>query len=220
MATLLVCDGSSALRRSLTRRASVVPGVDRVDTAATAAEVFMLLDARRERAGRAADYDGGPGAATEYAEPEIVLLDAHLPPSGAVAVLRRLMTDHPRAAVFVLGTGEDAEAVADAMAYGARGVLHKDLSHEELAAAVAHALAAPAVRTPAPRPSRPDVVLTTRELQVLCGMCEGKSNSEIGRDLYLSEDTVKTHARRLYRKLGVNDRAHAVASGFRLGLVS
>jgi DNA-binding NarL/FixJ family response regulator len=55
---------------------------------------------------------------------------------------------------------------------------------------------------------------------VLRGMCEGKSNGEIGRELYLSEDTVKTHARRLFRKLGVNDRAHAVASGFRLGLVS
>jgi len=55
---------------------------------------------------------------------------------------------------------------------------------------------------------------------VLHGMCDGKSNAEIGRDLYLSEDTVKTHARRLFRKLGVRDRAHAVAAGFRLGIVS
>ena len=51
-------------------------------------------------------------------------------------------------------------------------------------------------------------------------MSHGKSNSAIGRELYLSEDTVKTHARRLFRKLGVNDRAQAVALGFRRGLVS
>lgn len=64
------------------------------------------------------------------------------------------------------------------------------------------------------------VELTERELQVLRGMAEGKSNAEIGRDLYVSEDTVKTHARRLFRKLGARDRAHAVASAFRAGLVS
>jgi DNA-binding NarL/FixJ family response regulator len=52
------------------------------------------------------------------------------------------------------------------------------------------------------------------------GMSQGKSNSQIGRDLYLSEDTIKTHARRLFRKLGVHDRAQAVALGFRRGLVS
>ncbi|MFY1654160.1 response regulator transcription factor [Solwaraspora sp. WMMB762] len=62
--------------------------------------------------------------------------------------------------------------------------------------------------------------LTERELQVLRGMAEGKSNGEIGRDLFVSEDTVKTHARRLFRKLGARDRAHAVATGFRTGLVA
>jgi DNA-binding NarL/FixJ family response regulator len=67
-------------------------------------------------------------------------------------------------------------------------------------------------------PRRPS--LTERELQVLRGMSEGKSNAEIGRELYVSEDTVKTHARRLFRKLGARDRAHAVASAFRAGLVT
>ncbi|WP_091555310.1 response regulator transcription factor [Micromonospora pattaloongensis] len=64
------------------------------------------------------------------------------------------------------------------------------------------------------------ITLTERELQVLRGMAEGKSNAEIGRDLFVSEDTVKTHARRLFRKLGARDRAHAVAAGFRAGLVA
>ena len=61
--------------------------------------------------------------------------------------------------------------------------------------------------------------LTEREMQVLRGMSQGKSNAEIGRDLFVSEDTVKTHARRLFRKLGARDRAHAVAEAFRGGLV-
>ncbi|WP_319463822.1 helix-turn-helix transcriptional regulator [Micromonospora sp. RTP1Z1] len=70
------------------------------------------------------------------------------------------------------------------------------------------------------RNGRTPVGLTERELQVLLGMAEGKSNAEIGRELFVSEDTVKTHARRLFRKLGARDRAHAVAAGFRAGLVA
>ncbi|MCW3843885.1 response regulator transcription factor [Micromonospora yasonensis] len=70
------------------------------------------------------------------------------------------------------------------------------------------------------RTSRNAIGLTERELQVLLGMAEGKSNAEIGRELFVSEDTVKTHARRLFRKLGARDRAHAVAAGFRAGLVA
>jgi len=66
----------------------------------------------------------------------------------------------------------------------------------------------------------PTVQLTERELQVMLGMSQGKSNGEIARELYLSEDTVKTHARRLFRRLGVKDRAEAVAHGFRQGLVT
>ncbi|TCB97497.1 response regulator transcription factor [Micromonospora zingiberis] len=73
---------------------------------------------------------------------------------------------------------------------------------------------------PPPRADRSTVGLTERELQVLLGMAEGKSNAEIGRELFVSEDTVKTHARRLFRKLGARDRAHAVAAGFRAGLVA
>jgi DNA-binding NarL/FixJ family response regulator len=63
------------------------------------------------------------------------------------------------------------------------------------------------------------ITLTERELQVLRGMAEGRSNAEIGRELFVSEDTVKTHARRLFRKLCARDRAHAVAAAFRAGIV-
>ncbi len=64
------------------------------------------------------------------------------------------------------------------------------------------------------------VQLSMREMQVLTGMSQGKSNAQIGRELYLSEDTIKTHARRLFRKLGAKDRAEAVATGFRRGMMT
>jgi DNA-binding NarL/FixJ family response regulator len=125
--------------------------------------------------------------------------------------------------VMLTGAG-DREAVALAISGGARGFLHKNVSHEELCAAVATALAEhpqPRTRTGAhanEHGAEPPE-LTEREMQVLHGMASGRSNAEIGRELYLSEDTIKTHARRLFRKMGVNDRAQAVASGFRWGLV-
>ena len=58
-----------------------------------------------------------------------------------------------------------------------------------------------------------------REMQVLLGMAAGKSNATIGRGLGITEDTVKTHARRLFRKLGAIDRANAVAIGYQRGLL-
>lgn len=61
--------------------------------------------------------------------------------------------------------------------------------------------------------------LSDREVQVLLGMATGSSNAQIGRALHLSEDTVKTYARRLYTTLGVRDRAHAVARGFQYGIL-
>ena len=69
-------------------------------------------------------------------------------------------------------------------------------------------------------PELPSVSLSAREMQVLTGMSQGKSNAQIGRELYLSEDTIKTHARRLFRKLGAKDRAEAVATGFRRGMMT
>ena len=119
---------------------------------------------------------------------------------------------------------EDAEGVARAVSSGARGYLVKDATREEMAAAVVHALSDAAWRRPIPAPRAVEATgtapaLTEREMQVLTGMSRGRSNAEIGKELFLSEDTVNTHARRLFRKLDAADRAQAVAVGFRWGLV-
>jgi len=201
MTTVLICDDHRLVREGLSRSVQAVPGVDRVDTAASGEEVLARWPMERQ---------------------DLVLMDVHMPGLGGVEAVRRLVQAHPTANVVMLTGAADREAVAMAISGGARGFLHKDVSREELCAAVANALAAAELmdalteRVPT-QPSGPD--LTEREMQVLRGMAAGKSNAQIGRELYLSEDTIKTHARRLFRKMRVNDRAQAVASGFRLGLV-
>jgi DNA-binding NarL/FixJ family response regulator len=205
MTTVLICDDHRLVREGLRTFVAQVPGVDRVATAARGEEVLARYPTER---------------------PGLVLMDVRMPGIGGLEATRRLVRCFPGAQVIMLTGSEDRDAVATAVAYGARGFLLKDVSHEELCAAVASALAgedllAPSVRRAlAARAERePGVILTERELQVLRGMSQGRSNAEIGRQLYLSEDTIKTHARRLFRKLGVNDRAQAVARGFRQGLV-
>jgi DNA-binding NarL/FixJ family response regulator len=201
--TVLICDDSRHVRDGLRSYVLAIPGVTRVETACSGEDVL-------------ARYAG--------IRPRLVLMDVNMPGIGGIEATRRLTRAFPDANVVVLTVAADRDAVTAAVSAGARGYLSKDVTREELSAAVAHAIAGGELAglearpvVPAPAPAVP--LLTERELQVLRGMSQGKSNSAIGRDLYLSEDTVKTHARRLFRKLGVNDRAQAVARGFRWGLV-
>jgi DNA-binding NarL/FixJ family response regulator len=175
----------------------------------------------------------GEEALIRYAtdRPELVLMDVRMPGIGGVEAARRILALHPGAALVMMTMAEDVDGVARAVSAGARGYLVKDVSREELATTVAHLLAERSAalrpvsqrlpaRNPLRRvPRRHLPALTERELQVLSGMSRGRSNAEIGKELYLSEDTVKTHARRLFRKLEAADRAQAVAVGFRGGLV-
>jgi DNA-binding NarL/FixJ family response regulator len=208
MTTVLICDDHRIVREGLKQFVAGVPGVDRVETAASGEEVLARYGHER---------------------PDLVLMDVRMPGLGGLEATRRLVAAHPGAKVIMLTAADDRDQVAAAVSSGARGYLLKDVSHEELCAAVAHALdgmdlVEPSLRRAlhetATRTVPPGQQLTERELQVLTGMSQGKSNGQIGKDLYLSEDTIKTHARRLFRKLGVNDRAQAVALGFRRGLVS
>ncbi|MDP9398386.1 MAG: response regulator transcription factor [Actinomycetota bacterium] len=201
MVTVLVCDDSPLARESLRRALAAVPGVERVVLAASGEEAL---------------------ARYRSDSPELVLMDVRMPGLGGLEATRRLVTTHPQANIVLITTAEDVDGVARAVAAGARGYLVKDASREELAASVGYALAASSRRNAGSvRPAAGGTLpaLTQREMQVLTGMSRGRSNAEIGRELYLSEDTVKTHARRLFRKLGAADRAQAVAVGFRWGLV-
>jgi DNA-binding NarL/FixJ family response regulator len=202
--TVLICDDLPGAREGLRRAVASLPGVRRVDTATCGEEVLTRWPRERH---------------------DLILMDVQMPGLGGVEAARRLVRDHPDANVVMLTLASDREAAAVAIASGARGFLHKDVAREELSATLANALTvtalAPSLQIPAPRTFDANApVLTEREQQVLSGMANGKSNAQIGRDLYLSEDTIKTHARRLFRKLEVGDRAQAVAAGFRYGFVS
>jgi DNA-binding NarL/FixJ family response regulator len=198
--TVLVCDDSPLAREALRRAVATVPGVDRVSVAGSGEEGLVRFGVER---------------------PDLVLLDVRMPGIGGVEAARRILSVSPQTAVIMMTMAEDVEGVARAVNAGARGYLVKDASREELTTMITQALADAAART-VPRAKVEEgglPALTERELQVLRGMGRGRSNSEIGKELYLSEDTVKTHARRLFRKLGAADRAQAVAKGFRWGLV-
>lgn len=150
---------------------------------------------------------------------DIVLIGTQRALTSGIECTRRLLAQYPEAAVIVFGSPDDAPSIAAAIASGARGFLRWDVTGPELLAALAETMTStngglnPRVET------SEEISLTERELQVLHGMSKGQSNGEIGQELFLSEDTVKTHARRLFRKLGARDRAQAVAVGFRNGFV-
>jgi len=200
--TVLVCDDSPLAREALRRAVATIPGVDRVSVAGSGEEGLLRWSADN---------------------PDLVLLDVRMPGIGGVETARRILTTSPNAGVIMMTMSEDVEGVARAVNSGARGYLVKDASREELSAMVTQALADSVSHRAAPTSPTEGAtavpMLTERELQVLRGMSRGRSNAEIGKELYLSEDTVKTHARRLFRKLGAADRAQAVAMGFRCGLV-
>jgi DNA-binding NarL/FixJ family response regulator len=208
--TVLICDDHRIVREGLRQFVSAVPGVHRVVTAASGEEALARYAAEL---------------------PDLVLMDVQMPGVGGLEATRQLCVAHPEARVIMLTAQDDRDSVATAVANGARGYLLKDVSHEELCAAVVTALSGAELFEPSVRRALVErqnekaaasaaLQLTERELQVLRGMSQGMSNAEIGRELYLSEDTVKTHARRLFRKLGVGDRAQAVALGFRRGFVT
>ena len=203
MATVMICDDSPLVRETLRRSVATIPGVTRVLDAASGEEVIARWPVER---------------------PSLVLMDVRMPGLGGAEATRRLLALHPAASVLMLTVAEDADGVARAIGAGARGYVVKDASREEMAATVVQAITDAVWRRQAGPVSANAAsviqpTLTEREQQVLTGMSCGRSNAEIGRELYLSEDTVKTHARRLFRKLGAADRAQAVAIGFRWGFV-
>ncbi|GIJ45455.1 DNA-binding response regulator [Virgisporangium aliadipatigenens] len=156
--------------------------------------------------------------------PDVVLMDLRMPGTGGVAAIRQLA---PRVKVLVLTTFDTDADVLPAIAAGATGYLLKDAPVEELLRAVGAAARGEAVLAPAVagrlmghvrRPAHG--ALTERELQVLRLLADGAGNREAAARLLISEASVKTHLLHIYDKLGVRDRAAAVAEAFRRGLVS
>ncbi|MER7283625.1 response regulator transcription factor [Dactylosporangium sp. NPDC000244] len=156
--------------------------------------------------------------------PDVVLMDLRLPDLDGIAAIERITADGA-AKVLVLTSYDTDGDVVRAVAAGAVGYLLKGCSREELTAAVrtaargGTALAAPAADRLV-RARRGDVPqLTNRELDVLRCLARGLSNPETGRELFVSEATVKSHVMRIFDKLGVKDRTAAVTAAIARGLL-
>jgi DNA-binding NarL/FixJ family response regulator len=210
------------------------------DQAMVRAGFAAILDAQEgiRVLGQAADGAEGVELARRL-RPDVVLMDVRMPGMNGIEATRELV--HPsrgephRPLVLVLTTFDADEYVYDALAAGASGFLLKDAPPDDLVQAVrvvaaGEALLAPRVtkrlleRFAAQRPrtsSRAQQLadLTEREREILVLIGRGRSNGEIAAELFIAEQTVKTHVSRIFTKLGLRDRVQAVILAFDAGLV-
>ena len=205
------------------------------DQALVRAGIRLLVETQPdlEVVGEAEDGLTAIGEVTRT-RPDVVLMDVRMPRLDGIEAARRIVALGSGAAKVVMLTTFDVdEYVFDALSAGATGFLLKHARPEELlfgirAAADGHALVAPALTrrlierfaSLRPRASPELARLTEREREVLVLLVRGLSNTEIAGRLFVGESTVKTHVARIFTKLGLRDRAHAVIYGYETGLVT
>jgi DNA-binding NarL/FixJ family response regulator len=163
---------------------------------------------------------------SEQLRPDVVLMDLRMPELDGVAATSAIRHRLPDVQVLVLTTYDSDADILLAIEAGATGYLLKDAPREDLfraihAAAQGESFLAPAVaarlmgrmRAPA------EEALSAREIQVLTMVSQGASNKEVGRQLHISEATVKSHLIHIFEKLGVSDRTQAVTVALQRGVV-
>ena len=207
---VLIADDHPVFRGGLSALLSTDPGVSVVGEAATGAEAVTL-------------------AADE--QPDVVLMDLHMPDLDGVAATAEILQANPQIAVLVLTMFDDDNSVFAAMRAGARGYLLKGTNQADIVRAV-HAVAAggatfgPAVAQRmldyfAHGQSQPAVAfpqLSDREREVLDLLAQGESNPRIASRLFISEKTVRNHVSNIFAKLAVADRAQAIVRAREAGL--
>jgi DNA-binding NarL/FixJ family response regulator len=205
MITVMLVDDHPVVRAGLRGMLEAEPDIEVICEAGSGAEAIALVRAHR---------------------PQLILMDLRMPGMDGVEATRAIRAELPDVRVVVLTTYDGDGDIVRAVAVGAAGYLLKDASRDELAEAVRAArrgetVLAPAVagrllrqiREPAP------AALSAREMEVLVQVAAGRTNAEIGRALYISEATVKTHLVRIFTKLGVDDRTAAVTTAMARGFL-
>ena len=206
---VLIADDQAIIRDGLATILGLLPDVEVVGTAPDGREAVALAVQHR---------------------PDVVLMDLRMPVLDGVAATAQLRVDVPDAAVLVLTTYSDDESIVKALRAGARGYLTKDAGRVELAAAVRAVargqrtfgasvgdavIGAMTASAPAPDPVAGILTrfpaLTRREAEVLGAMIDGLGNGAIAERQFVSVATVKTHINAIFSKLGVRDRAAAIA---------
>jgi DNA-binding NarL/FixJ family response regulator len=210
------------------------------DAAATAISVLLVDDHPVVRDGLRGMFESAPGftvlgEASDGVEavtlvlaldPDVVLMDLRMPGGGGAEAIAELTRRGARAKVLVLTTWDTDSDILPAIEAGATGYLLKDAPRDELFAGVRAAAEGRAVFAPAVASRLLSAVrapggeaLSAREREVLGLVAKGTSNRQIAAELFISEATVKTHLKHLYAKLGVNDRAAAVARAYERGIL-
>jgi DNA-binding NarL/FixJ family response regulator len=177
--------------------------------------------------------NGAEGVAqAAHHHPDVILMDIRMPVLDGLEATRRILAADGTAKVLILTTFDLDEYVYEALHAGASGFVLKDEPPEQLIAAVRTVAAGDALLSPSvtrrvishftPRyrqaPPRALETLTSRELEVFRLIADGLSNAEIGRALFISDTTVKTHVTRVLQKLEVRDRAQAIVLAYRCDL--
>jgi two-component system nitrate/nitrite response regulator NarL len=178
-----------------------------------------------------AEVDDGRRAVAEITalQPDVALLDYKLPEMDGIAVIHAIVRDSLLTRALLLSAHNESSVVYEALQAGAAGYLPKEASREQILEGVLAVARGEAVlpreaaaglvgeirlRAPLAGP-----VLTDREREILRLIAEGKSFPEIGSELFIGVTTVKTHVQHVYEKLGVSDRAAAVAEAIRKRLI-
>ena len=165
-------------------------------------------------------------------QPTVVLMDIRMPELDGLEATRRILAADDTARILILTTFDLDEYVYEALRAGASGFVLKDDPPEQLLAAIrtvagGDALLSPTItkrvikqftRIPQPAPPRELDDLTERELDVFRLIARGHSNAEIGRELYISDTTVKTHITHILQKLNLRDRVQAVVLAYETGV--
>jgi DNA-binding NarL/FixJ family response regulator len=213
MIRIVVADDQELVRAGFRLLLERVPDIDVVGEAEDGLQAVALVHLRR---------------------PDVALLDIRMPGLDGLSATRQVIRDLPGTRVIILTTFDSDDYLRDALVAGASGFLLKSSPPERLVTAIRTVAAGDALLDPAVTrrviegftrlPSVPDVApelvrLTDRELDVLRQVARGLSNVEIGRELFITEATVKTHVARLLAKLGLRDRVQAVVYAYDHGVV-
>jgi DNA-binding NarL/FixJ family response regulator len=192
----------------------------------------MLLDTHVDVVGEAENLDQALVEIGKEA-PEVVLLDVRLQGQSGIEACRVITERHPDAAVVFLTVYEDEQYVFEALRAGARGYMLKRASAGDIERVLQSVREGMTVVDPALtgqialRASRlspshgwpgSELGITQRESDVLRAIVDGLNNRAVAEKLFISEDTVKTHVRSIFRKLSVTDRSQAVALALREGI--
>ncbi len=164
-------------------------------------------------------------------EPDVVLLDIHLPGKSGIEAIPEIKAHHPGVQIIMLTVFEDDRNIFNSILAGANGYLLKKTPPAKLLLAVEEAVAGGMPMTPVVArqaidlfkrfvpTERTTAVLTQRESQILQLLVEGLNYMMIAEKLFISLDTVRNHIRHIYEKLQVHSKAQAVAVAVKQGLV-